>query len=111
MHLTNYSVNKHSSAFNNDEGIDKGSKRTLKYFSSWLSQNGYNVAELWARVHVRQHWWCAACDQWLCALFVLPGCDHKDTHHGSSQPCALLPSLQTRKHTGQQVSVLRDTGL
>lgn len=51
MHLTNYSVNKHSSAFNNDEGIDKGSKRTLKYFSSWLSQNGYNVAELWARVH------------------------------------------------------------
>lgn len=27
MHLTNYSVNKHSDTFDNDESIDRGSKR------------------------------------------------------------------------------------
>ncbi len=27
MHLTNYSVNKHSDAFDNDECVDRGSKR------------------------------------------------------------------------------------
>ena len=27
MHLTNYSVNKHSESFDRDESIDKGSKR------------------------------------------------------------------------------------
>lgn len=27
MHLTNYSINKHSQTFDKDEGFDKGSKR------------------------------------------------------------------------------------
>ena len=27
MHLTNYSINKHSEAFDRDEDFDKGSKR------------------------------------------------------------------------------------
>lgn len=51
MHLTNYSINKHSEAFDRDEDFDKGSKRSLKYFNGWLIRNGYNVSELWARIH------------------------------------------------------------
>ena len=53
MHLTNYSINKHSSTFDSSERSDSGSKRTLKYFNNWLSLNGYSVSELWARIHVR----------------------------------------------------------
>ena len=56
MHLTNYSVNKHSDKFDNSEEVDQGSKRTLQYFSGWLAQNGYCVAEMWANIHVsRSH--------------------------------------------------------
>jgi len=52
MHLTNYSVNKHSETFNNDDSCDKGSKRTIKFFNSWLSARGYCVSELWAKITV-----------------------------------------------------------
>lgn len=52
MHLTNYSINKHSDGFDASEAHDKGTKRTLKYFNGWLAQNGYSVSELWARIHV-----------------------------------------------------------
>ena len=54
MHLTNYSINKHSERFDTSEEYDKGSKRTIKYFNGWLTHNGYNVGEMWARIHVRE---------------------------------------------------------
>ena len=31
MHLTNYSVNKHSDSFDDDESTGKGSKRQVEY--------------------------------------------------------------------------------
>ena len=52
MHLTNYSVNKQSESFDRDEREDRGSKRTLRFFIGWLRRNGYNVVELWAKIHV-----------------------------------------------------------
>ena len=52
MHLTNYSLNKHNTSFDGDEREDRGSKRTLRYFMSWLRKAGYNVTELWAKMHV-----------------------------------------------------------
>ena len=52
MHLTNYSLNRHSSSFDTDEREDRGSKRTLASFMSWLHKTGNNVAELWAKIHV-----------------------------------------------------------
>ena len=52
MHLTNYSVNKHSTLFDADEREDRGSKRTLHSFFSWLKKSGYNVTELWNKIYV-----------------------------------------------------------
>lgn len=52
MHLTNYSVNKHSGSFDGDEREDKGSKRTLRSFISWLRTSGHNVVELWSKIYV-----------------------------------------------------------
>ena len=52
MHLTNYSINKHSDTFDSSEEVDQGSKRTIQYFNNWLGQNGYCVGELWANIHV-----------------------------------------------------------
>jgi tubulin polyglutamylase TTLL7 len=51
MHLTNYSINKHSETFDKNEKFDKGSKRSLQYFNSWLLKNSYNIIELWAKIH------------------------------------------------------------
>ena len=52
MHLTNYSINKHSDTFTQEEGIDRGSKRTMKWFNTWLADNGYNHVEMWDRIAV-----------------------------------------------------------
>lgn len=52
MHLTNYSVNRHSESFDNDDSCDKGSKRTIKFFNTWLAARGYCVSDLWARITV-----------------------------------------------------------
>ena len=52
MHLTNYSVNKHNESFDNDDSCDKGSKRTIKFFNTWLAARGYCVSELWTRITV-----------------------------------------------------------
>ncbi len=52
MHLTNYSINKHSDCFDANEDFDKGTKRTLKYFNGWLVRNGYNVSIMWAHIYV-----------------------------------------------------------
>ncbi|KAM6451327.1 tubulin polyglutamylase TTLL6 isoform 1-T1 [Liasis olivaceus] len=45
MHLTNYSINKHSANFVRDE--DSGSKRKLSTFNKYMEQNGYDTGEIW----------------------------------------------------------------
>jgi tubulin polyglutamylase TTLL4 len=54
MHLTNYSVNKHSATFvkNEDpEEADFGSKWSLKSFKEILTADGVNVPQLFANIH------------------------------------------------------------
>ena len=29
--------------------------RSLQFFNKWLMKNGYNVIELWAKIHVSKH--------------------------------------------------------
>ncbi|XP_077462659.1 tubulin polyglutamylase TTLL7 isoform X3 [Stigmatopora argus] len=50
MHLTNYSVNKHNENFERDETVDKGSKRSVSWFTEFLRTNGYDVAKFWGDV-------------------------------------------------------------
>ncbi|CAB1453125.1 unnamed protein product [Pleuronectes platessa] len=50
MHLTNYSVNKHNENFERDETVDKGSKRSISWFTEFLRANGYDVAKFWGDV-------------------------------------------------------------
>ncbi|XP_047231149.1 tubulin polyglutamylase TTLL7 isoform X3 [Girardinichthys multiradiatus] len=50
MHLTNYSVNKHNENFERDETMDKGSKRSISWFTEFLRINDYDVAKLWGDI-------------------------------------------------------------
>ncbi|XP_037325138.1 tubulin polyglutamylase TTLL7 isoform X2 [Pungitius pungitius] len=50
MHLTNYSVNKHNENFERDETVDKGSKRSISWFTEFLRANDYDVAKFWGDV-------------------------------------------------------------
>lgn len=52
MHLTNYSVNKHNENFERDETVDKGSKRSIGWFTEFLRVNNYDVAKFWGDVSV-----------------------------------------------------------
>ncbi|XP_053529219.1 tubulin polyglutamylase TTLL6 isoform X1 [Artibeus jamaicensis] len=45
MHLTNYSINKHSSNFIQD--AHSGSKRKLSTFNKYMESHGYNVDQVW----------------------------------------------------------------
>ncbi|XP_054441488.1 tubulin polyglutamylase TTLL6 [Pteronotus mesoamericanus] len=45
MHLTNYSINKHSSNFIQD--AYSGSKRKLSTFNKYMASQGYNVEQIW----------------------------------------------------------------
>ncbi|KAG8519467.1 Tubulin polyglutamylase TTLL7 [Galemys pyrenaicus] len=47
MHLTNYSVNKHNERFERDETENKGSKRSIKWFTEFLQANEHDVAKFW----------------------------------------------------------------
>ncbi|XP_053099181.1 tubulin polyglutamylase TTLL7 isoform X3 [Hemicordylus capensis] len=47
MHLTNYSVNKHNERFERDETEDKGSKRSIKWFTEFLQTNQLDVSKFW----------------------------------------------------------------
>ncbi|XP_067892442.1 tubulin polyglutamylase TTLL7 [Heterodontus francisci] len=47
MHLTNYSVNKHNENFERDEQADRGSKRSIRWFTEFLRTNDYDVAKFW----------------------------------------------------------------
>lgn len=53
MHLTNYSVNKHNENFERDETVDKGSKRSINWFTEFLRTNDYDVAKFWGDISVR----------------------------------------------------------
>ncbi|XP_051162102.1 tubulin polyglutamylase TTLL13-like isoform X2 [Leptopilina boulardi] len=48
MHLTNYSVNKHSRMFVIDDEI--GSKRKISTLNKWLKENNVNIEELWCKI-------------------------------------------------------------
>ncbi|XP_055610759.1 tubulin polyglutamylase TTLL13-like isoform X1 [Uranotaenia lowii] len=48
MHLTNYSVNKYSRCFVNDEEV--GSKRKFATLNRILTSEGYDIAELWNNI-------------------------------------------------------------
>uniref|UniRef100_A0A0P6J561 Tubulin polyglutamylase TTLL7 n=1 Tax=Heterocephalus glaber TaxID=10181 RepID=A0A0P6J561_HETGA len=50
MHLTNYSVNKHNERFERDETEDKGSKRSIKWFTEFLQENQHDVAKFWSDI-------------------------------------------------------------
>ncbi|XP_048832720.1 tubulin polyglutamylase TTLL7 isoform X2 [Brienomyrus brachyistius] len=50
MHLTNYSVNKHNENFERDETVDKGSKRSIGWFTEFLRTNDYDVTKFWGDV-------------------------------------------------------------
>jgi len=50
MHLTNYSINKHSENYRKDMDGVSGSKRSLRYFTEYLRRAEYNVADIWAKV-------------------------------------------------------------
>ncbi|KAF6097973.1 tubulin tyrosine ligase like 6 [Phyllostomus discolor] len=45
MHLTNYSINKHSSNFIQD--AHSGSKRKLSTFNKYMESHGYNMEQVW----------------------------------------------------------------
>lgn len=55
MHLTNYSVNKHNERFDRDETEDKGSKRSIKWFTEFLQTNHLDVSKFWNDISVRDN--------------------------------------------------------
>lgn len=66
MHLTNYSVNKHNENFERDETVDKGSKRSISWFTEFLRINDYDVAKFWGDISVSvssKHIWFHAFKQ------------------------------------------------
>ena len=50
MHLTNYSVNKHSETYEKSGTVDTGSKRSLRYFNQYLRHHDYDVGALWQSI-------------------------------------------------------------
>ena len=50
MHLTNYSINKHSEAFEKTSTVDSGSKRSLKYFNEYLRKHDYDTSFMWRNI-------------------------------------------------------------
>ncbi|XP_071946932.1 tubulin polyglutamylase TTLL11-like [Antedon mediterranea] len=50
MHLTNYSLNKHSINFVHTDNLDGGSKRTMKSVLRTLDEKGVNTDQLWCKI-------------------------------------------------------------
>ncbi|XP_033108275.1 tubulin polyglutamylase TTLL11-like [Anneissia japonica] len=50
MHLTNYSLNKHSKDYVHTDNLDRGSKRTMKSVFRTLEANGVNTDQLWGKI-------------------------------------------------------------
>ena len=67
MHLTNYSINKHSKDFVRDD--DAGSKRRITTVNRWFEDNGYDVKKLWHDIEVSCINIRLMCDQ---AGFITP---------------------------------------
>ena len=52
MHLTNYSVNKENDDFNNGSGDHEGSKRSIKWFNTWVRDQGdKHVDDMWKDIN------------------------------------------------------------
>ena len=120
MHLTNYSINKHSDTFDSSEEVDRGSKRTLQFLNDWLSKHDYSVPELWAKIHVRL---CCCfvvllfCCVVVCCVVVAvaavaivsissSGHYREDAPGDLPTPGPLLSSLSTRQKSRRAVPVL-----
>ncbi|XP_040263891.1 tubulin polyglutamylase TTLL7 isoform X5 [Bufo bufo] len=54
MHLTNYSVNKHNENFERDETEDRGSKRSIRWFTEFLRANDHDVAKFWNDISINR---------------------------------------------------------
>ncbi|XP_077134067.1 tubulin polyglutamylase TTLL7 isoform X4 [Ranitomeya variabilis] len=54
MHLTNYSVNKHNQNFERDETEDRGSKRSIRWFTEFLRANDHDVAKFWNDISINR---------------------------------------------------------
>jgi len=50
MHLTNYSINKHSEHYRKDVAGVAGSKRSLRYFNEHLLRAEHDVSRVWSSV-------------------------------------------------------------
>lgn len=50
MHLTNYSINKHSENFIETSESNIGSKRSLTYFWDWLRENNHDPDLVWNKI-------------------------------------------------------------
>ena len=50
MHLTNYSVNKHSEYYEKSSTSDTGSKRSLKFLNDYLRKKEYDIAYMWKNI-------------------------------------------------------------
>lgn len=51
LHLTNYSINKHSDDFVRDD--DCGSKRRITTVNQWFVSHGYDIDKIWRDIEVR----------------------------------------------------------
>ena len=55
MHLTNYSVNRHSNLFDHgDDNGETGSKRSLKYLFDHLNRNNIDSGKVWKSIQVKR---------------------------------------------------------
>ncbi|XP_074640829.1 tubulin polyglutamylase TTLL7-like isoform X2 [Tubulanus polymorphus] len=50
MHLTNYSINKHSDTYEKGDTTESGSKRSLRFLNEYLRKNDFDVAHLWRSI-------------------------------------------------------------
>lgn len=50
MHLTNYSVNKHSDFYEKSNTADTGSKRSLRFLNDYLAKRDYDVSYMWKNI-------------------------------------------------------------
>lgn len=58
MHLTNYSINKNSSKFEQNEGDgEEGNKRSIQWFLEWLGRERgeEKVKNMWKKVQGRNY--------------------------------------------------------
>ena len=50
-HLTNYSVNKENDEFGNGSGENEGSKRSIKWFNTWMRDQGTDAHKVWGDIN------------------------------------------------------------